>query len=103
MTMAGLLFRLEAGWGNEDGVSRFLEDELPALLEDLPATTWYAVRFDQSRFGVVAVFPYETGEESHVGDRIAAALRQHGADLFASMPAVEGFDVLAPKVPAAAP
>jgi hypothetical protein len=103
MATVGLLFRLETSWGKEDEAARFLEHGLTTVLEDVPVTAWFAVRFGPTSFGVFHAFPDEAGQQNHVGDRIAAALREHGAGLFVQTPAVDGFDVLsmelATKVP----
>jgi hypothetical protein len=95
MTGAGLLFRIEAQPGKEGDVARFLSEELPGVLEGLPIVDWAAVQFGPTEFGVYDTFPIEDGQRSHVGDRIAAALREREADLFEATPRVEGFDVLA--------
>jgi hypothetical protein len=101
MTGAGLLFRFEARLGKENEVARFLGEELPAMLEDLPTADWAAVRFGPLDFGVFDTFPIYEGERSHPGDRIAAALREREAELFEATPSVESFDVLASAVPVA--
>ncbi|MEA2428302.1 MAG: hypothetical protein QOF37_1930 [Thermoleophilaceae bacterium] len=95
MTTEGLLFRLEADWDKEDDLARFLETELPALMDGLPLTGWYSIRFGPTSFGVFDAFTDEAAERGHVGDRIAAALKER-SDLLKSPPAVESFDVLAP-------
>jgi hypothetical protein len=94
MTGEGLLFRVEAKPGREDDVARFLSEELPLVFDDLPTTDWAAVRFGMSHFGVYDTFDVADGQRAHVGDRIAATLREHEA-LFEGTPRVEGFDVLA--------
>jgi hypothetical protein len=95
MAGEGLLFRLTATGSTEDDVARALEDGPPAGLEDLPLTAWYAVRFDMTRFGVLVAFRDREGQEAHVGDRVAAWLRDDLAPLLGAPPEVEGFDVLA--------
>jgi hypothetical protein len=96
MTTEGLLFRLEADWDKEDDLAQFLETELPALMDGLPLTGWYSIRFGPTSFGVFDAFSDEAAERGHVGDRIAAALKER-SDLLKSPPAVESFDVLAPR------
>lgn len=94
MTGEGLLFRVEAKPGRENDVARFMSEELPLVFDDLPTTDWAAVRFGIADFGVYDTFPVADGQRAHVGDRIAAALRDHAA-LFDGTPSVEGFEVLA--------
>jgi hypothetical protein len=89
----GLLFRFETSWRKEDDLARFLEDELSTALGELPVSASFVVRFGPTSFGIFVAYPDEAGQEAHVGDRIATALRDHGADL-AETPTVEGFDVL---------
>ena len=97
----GLLFRLEATLSREDDLARFLEDSLPGTLDELPLTACLAVRFDMTSFGVIATFSAEEGQAAHVGDRVAAVLRER-EELYARTPTVAGFDVLASRVNAAA-
>jgi hypothetical protein len=94
----GLFFRIDATWGKEDELARYLEADLPRELEELPTAAWFAVRFSATSFGVFHAFPAIEGQDTHVGDRIAAALREH-ADLWDQTPVVEGFDVLAERLP----
>jgi hypothetical protein len=95
MTWAGLLFRVDARDGKEDEAAVFFSEELPLMFDDLATTDWATVRFGPAQFGVYDTFRVEEGQRSHVGDRIAAALREREADLFDATPRVEGFDVLA--------
>ncbi|MGH2968983.1 MAG: antibiotic biosynthesis monooxygenase [Solirubrobacteraceae bacterium] len=100
MTTVGLLFRFEVIPGKEDDAARFLEEELPAVMGDLPGSAWLAMRFGPTSFGIVDAFPAEEGRHAHVGERLAAALRAHDADRFAAAPVVEEFDVLAMRATA---
>jgi hypothetical protein len=95
MTWVGLLFRVDARMGREEEAARFFGEELPLMFDDLPTTDWATLRFGPLEFGVYDTFRLEEGQRSHVGDRIAAALREREADLFEGTPRVEGFDVLA--------
>jgi hypothetical protein len=95
MTEVGLFFRFDASWDKEDDATRFLEDGLSKVLEELPATVWATVQFGPTSFGVFDMFPAEAGQQADVGDRIAAALREQGADVLVGTPKVQSFDVLA--------
>jgi quinol monooxygenase YgiN len=95
MTPVGLFFRFEARAGREDEAARFLENELPVVLDGLPGIAWFAVRFGPTSFGIFDAFSDREGQDAHVGVRIAQALREQADSLFTATPAVEGFDVLA--------
>jgi hypothetical protein len=95
MTDVGLELRFETRMDSEDEVARFLSGELPRTLAEPPVSSWTVVRYGARRFGVLVTFPVDAGQEEHVGDRIAAVLRERAGTLFASPPVVESFDVLA--------
>jgi hypothetical protein len=98
MVTVGLLFRLSAKWDKEGEVARYMEESLPTALDGLPEGSWLAMRFDTTSFGVLATFSDAAAEQEHVGERVATALREIAPALEAT-PAVQSFDVIAPKVP----
>jgi hypothetical protein len=96
----GLLFRFETRLTCEGQVSEFLEEGLARALEHLPVVDWLTMRFGQTTFGVGLTYSQEAAEIEHVGEQIAVALQEQIAECFAKPPTVEGFDVLANRVPA---
>ena len=99
MVTVALLVRLEAKPGKEEEVERFLNSGL-ALVQEEPATTaWFAIRMGPSTFGIFDAFADESGRQAHLAGKVAAALKQKAAELFAEPPAIETVDVLAAKLP----
>jgi quinol monooxygenase YgiN len=99
MVNVGLFVRLVAKPGKEAEVEQFLRSGL-ALVEEEPETTvWFALRMDDSTFGIFDAFPGEAGRQAHLAGRVAAALMAKAEDLFAQAPVIEQVDVLAAKLP----
>ena len=97
MVKVGLFVRLEAKAGKEAEVEAFLNGGL-ALVEDEPETAvWFALRFDDSTFGIFDAFEGESGRDGHLNGKVAAALMAKAGELFASPPKIEKIDVLAAK------
>jgi len=57
------------------------------------------LRLGPSTFGILDVFPDESGRQAHLAGPIAAALMAQAADLLAEPPAIECVDVIAAKLP----
>jgi quinol monooxygenase YgiN len=102
MVKTALLVRLEAKPGKEAEVEKFLRDGL-AIVQQEPATSaWFAIRMGPSTFGIFDAFPDDAGRQAHLSGRVAAALKEKSAELFAQPPTIEKLDVLAAKLPQAA-
>jgi quinol monooxygenase YgiN len=98
MVTVGLFVRLEAKPGREKDVEAFLRGGL-ALVEAEPATTvWFGIRLGPSTFGIFDAFADEAGRNAHLTGRVAAALGEKAADLFAKPPSIERVDILAAKL-----
>lgn len=94
-----LLARLEAKPGKESDVEEFLRSAV-SLAEDEPdTTTWFALRMDDSTFGIYDTFPDESGREAHLSGEIAGALEENADDLLAEPPQIEEVEVLEAKLP----
>ncbi|CAN5627149.1 MAG: antibiotic biosynthesis monooxygenase [Acidobacteriota bacterium] len=99
MVKVALLVRLEAKPGKEEDIANFLRAGL-SLVEEEPATTaWFAIRIGPTTFGIFDAFPDEEGRQAHLAGKVAAALKEKAAELFAQPPAIEQVDVLAAKLP----
>lgn len=94
----GLWVPLQAKPGKEAEVEAFLKAG-QALVEDEPGTTaWFAVRLGGGQFGIFDVFPDDEGRRAHLDGKVAAALMEKAADLFADAPQIGRLDVLAEKL-----
>jgi len=99
MSKVALLVRLEAKKGKEMEVEKFLRNGL-SIVENEPATsTWFAVRFGPSSFGIFDTFPDNKGREAHLSGDVAKALKEKSSELFSQSPVIEKLDVLAAKIP----
>ncbi len=97
MVKVGLFVRLEAKAGKEAEVEAFLNGGLD-LVNDEPLTkTWYAIKFNDSTFGIFDTFDGEEGRDAHLNGKVAAALMAKADELFASPPKIEKVNVLAAK------
>jgi quinol monooxygenase YgiN len=98
MVTVGILATLKAKPGKEDELAKFLADALP-LAEAEPATTaWFAIKIDDSTYGIFDAFPDGDGRQAHLGGQIAAALMGRADELLAEAPAIKPVDVLAAKL-----
>jgi quinol monooxygenase YgiN len=94
----GLLVRIEARPGREADVEDFLNQGLSLVMEEPKTTAWFAIRLDDSTFGIFDVFPDESGREVHLSGQVAQALMENAGEMF-SEPTIERLDVIASKLP----
>ena len=99
MVKLALFVRLEAKPGQEAVVADFLAGALPLANAESGTTSWFALRFGPSTFGVFDAFADEAGREAHLNGPIAAALMANAAALLAVPPTIERVDLLAAKLP----
>jgi len=99
MVKVGLWVRLEAKPGKEKDVENFLQAGLSIVQQEVGTTTWYAVKLGPSTFSIFDTFQDDAGRQAHLSGRVAAALREKGAELFATSPTIEKLNVLAVKLP----
>jgi quinol monooxygenase YgiN len=99
MVKVGLWVRLEAKPGKERDVENFLQAGLSIVQQEVGTTTWYAVKLGPSTFGIFDTFQDDAGRQAHLSGRVAAALREKGAELFATPPTIEKLNVMAVKLP----
>lgn len=94
-----LFVRLEARPGKEAEVVEFLRGA-QAVVESEPATTtWFAVRFGPTTFGLFDTFPDDRARQAHLTGPVAEALWSRGEELFVAPPEIQQLDVLASKLP----
>ena len=99
MVTVALLVRLEAKPGKEAEVESFLNSGLALVQEEPDTTAWFAIRMDQSTFGIFDAFPDDRGRQAHLSGKVAAALMEKASALLAQPPTIEKVDVLAAKLP----
>ena len=97
MVNKGIFVRLVAKPGKEAEVEEFLNSGLPLVNEEPLTITWYAVKFDESTFGIFDTFEADEGRDAHLNGKVAAALMANAADLLLEGPTIEKLDILAYK------
>jgi hypothetical protein len=100
MLTVGLLFELEAAPHGYGEVVRFLDEggALGDLLVRLPITAWFALRFDETRFGLLVEFEPSDGQVANIGSHLADAIWRSLGGALSDTPVVHGFDVLSSGV-----
>jgi quinol monooxygenase YgiN len=99
MTKLALFVRLEAKPGQETALADFLAGALPLANAESGTTTWFALKFGPSTFGVFDTFVDEAGRQAHLDGAIAEALMANAAVLLSAPPNIEKIDLLAAKLP----
>ncbi len=99
MDTKALLVRLEAKPGQEQAVADFLHGGLQLAQAEPATTTWFALRFGPSTFGIFDTFPSDEGRQAHLLGEVAKALMAQAPDLFSAAPSIEQVDLLAVKMP----
>lgn len=97
MVKKALLVKLKARAGQEAEVEKFLAGGLEIVNEEPLTRNWYAVKFDDSTFGVFDTFDDDEGRDAHLDGRLAEALLANADRLLAEPPTIEKIDVLAAK------
>jgi quinol monooxygenase YgiN len=98
MDQFALLAQLRARPGKETDVEQFLISARALVLQEVGTTTWYAVRFDSSLYGIFDTFPHQEGRDAHLNGQLAALLFARAEELFAEPPAIRMLDILATKL-----
>lgn len=98
MVTVGLLVTLKAKPGKQQELADFLASAQPLAEAEPDTTAWFAIKMDDSTFGIFDVFPGDDGRQAHLDGPIAAALMQKADELLASAPDIKPVDVLASKL-----
>ena len=101
MVKVALFVRLEAKPEKAETVAQFLRDGLEIVEQEPATTTWFAIRFGPTTFGIFDAFPTEEGRQAHLSGKVAEALMEKASELLAEPPRIEKVDVLAAKLPQA--
>ena len=98
MVKRALAVKLKAKPGKEADVEAFLNSGLALVMDEPLTVTWYAVKFDDSTFGIFDTFDGEEGRDAHLNGKVAEALMANAAELLAEAPEINKVDVLAAKL-----
>lgn len=98
MVRLGLFVRLHAKPGKEATLGQFLAGAIELANQEAGTPVWFAIKFDDTTFGVFDGFADEKGRAAHLEGPIAAALMANATELLAQPPKIERVDVLAAKV-----
>lgn len=98
MVTVGLLATLSAKPGKEDELASFLKSALPLAQAEDDTSAWFAIKIDDTTYGIFDVFPGPAGRQAHLDGPIAAALMEKADELLSSPPDIKPIDVLAAKL-----
>lgn len=93
----GLLVQLEARTGKGDALGEFLKAGRELAIAEEGTVTWYAIRIDETHFGIFDTFESEDGRRAHLEGEIAKALGQIADELLAGAPDIKPVEVIAVK------
>jgi quinol monooxygenase YgiN len=99
MLTLGLFARLEAKPGKQEEVAAFLKQGLQLANQEATTPLWFAVRMGPTTFAIFDAFQDEAGRQNHLSGPIAKALMAQAANLLASAPVIERWEVLGAKLP----
>ena len=97
MVKKAIFVRLKAKEGREAEVEAFLNGGLELVNEEPLTVNWYALKFNDSTFGIFDAFEDTEGRDAHLNGTVAAALMAKADELFAESPNIEMVDLLAVK------
>jgi quinol monooxygenase YgiN len=93
----GLLVVLEAKEGKGAELGAFLEAGRAIAAAEQGTVTWYALKMNETTFGVFDTFESEDARQAHLDGEIPKALAQVGPDLLAKEPDIRRVDLVAVK------
>ncbi len=99
MAKLALFVRLHAKSGQETALADFLASALPLANSESGTTSWFALRFDASTFGIFDTFDNDQARQAHLGGPIAAALMANAEALLSEPRKIEMVEVMAAKLP----
>ena len=95
----GLLVIMNAKAGKSEAVEQFLKAGRP-LIDDEPETlSWYAIKIDDTTYGIFDTFTEDYGRAAHLKGKVAAALLENAPVLLNDFKttAIQDIDILAHK------
>jgi quinol monooxygenase YgiN len=97
MSKLGFLVTLVAKPGKGDELGEFLASAQPLAEREGGTITWYAIKIDDSTYGIFDTFEEEGARQAHISGPIASALMARADELLAEPPSIKPVDVLASK------
>src|SRR5688572_28155793 len=98
MVKKALAVKLVAKPGIEADVEAFLNSGLALVNEEPLTVSWYAVKFNDSTFGIFDTFDADEGRDAHLNGKVAEALMANAVELLAEPPQIDKVDILAVKL-----
>jgi quinol monooxygenase YgiN len=98
MVSQALLIRFEAKPGMDTEVEELLRSLHPMVQLETDTTSWFAIRFGRSEYGIFDVFPDQTARDAHLEGGAASALRKAGL-ILVKPPQIQKISVLDDKLP----
>jgi len=92
-----LLVRLKAKEGKEAELEEFLKSALPLAQAEEDTNKWFALKLDESTYGIFDTFTTEEGRQKHLDGEIAKALMEKADELLSEEPQIEQVEILASK------
>jgi quinol monooxygenase YgiN len=98
MVKFALYAHLKAKPGKEKEVAEFLKSALPIVQAEEGTVNWYALDEDHERsYSIFDTFETEEARDAHLNGKVAAALKEKSAELFAEPPQIHKVKVLTSK------
>jgi quinol monooxygenase YgiN len=94
----GLLMTFAPKAGHESDVEQFLRGGREIVEEEDGTLAWFALKFEDGRYGIFDVFPDTKSRLAHLAGRVPRELAKHAASLWGSVPDMDKCDVLAAKL-----
>lgn len=95
----GLLVIMNTKSGMSKDVENFLQIGKQLVSEEPETLSWYALKLDDSRYAIFDTFAEDTGRDSHLTGKIAAALMENAPVILKDfeVTAIQKIDILASK------
>lgn len=84
--------------GHESDVEQFLRGGREIVEEEDGTLAWFALKFEDGRYGIFDVFPDTKSRLAHLAGRVPREVAKHAASLLGSVPDMDKCDVLAAKL-----
>ena len=85
----GLLMTFAPKAGHESDVEQFLRGGREIVEEEDGTLAWFALKFEDGRYGIFDVFPDTKSRLAHLAGRVPRELAKHAASLLGSVPDME--------------
>jgi len=98
MLNTAILATVKAKAGKEQAVEDFLKSALQLANEEEFTPIWFAIKIDESTFGIFDAFANDADRDAHLAGPIATALLANAAELLSEAPSIKKVEVLAAKL-----